>query len=238
MAIVPRVKPGLGRRPSPYDARDRQFLMRRRDVAEIDHRLWDCGGPLNQKRTAQCVAYAGWQYLAAGPVVNSHPKHTPEMIYRECLLRDDWPGEDFEGGTSVRALFKVLSGYGYVNGYQWAFDVERVVSYVLSTGPVVVGTSWYRGMSTPNGYSGYLEVSGPNDGGHAWLIIGAYRSKPNPDGSRGAVRMINSWGEKWGQLGRAWITFADLERLIKEKGEACVASEIKISALESRIVMA
>jgi C1A family cysteine protease len=39
--------------------------------------------------------------------------------------------------------------------------------------------------------------------------------------------MQNSWGKGWGQKGRAWITFNDLEALIEDYGEACVATEIK-----------
>jgi len=35
------------------------------------------------------------------------------------------------------------------------------------------------------------------------------------------VRIVNSWGERWGQGGEAWLSFADLERLIHEEGEAC-----------------
>jgi len=229
---APDSKPpyGLGRLHAP-DPRDRRHLMPHRDVTVVDHRLWNCVGVLDQGSTSQCVAYSGWKYLTSGPIVNRRPKQTPETIYEECRRNDEWPGEDYEG-TSVRALFKVFQTYGYVRSYQWAFDLELVVGHLLNTGPVVMGTNWYRNMFTPHKETGYLEVSGPIDGGHAWLILGAYRSRKNPDGSKGAVRMVNSWGPTWGQHGRAWLTFIDLDRLIREEGEACVASEIKISALE------
>jgi C1A family cysteine protease len=42
--------------------------------------------------------------------------------------------------------------------------------------------------------------------------------------------MVNSWGPGWGQNGRAWITFKDLDRLIKAEGEAAVAMEMKLAA--------
>jgi C1A family cysteine protease len=222
---------GLGRRYAP-DRRDHRFLMPRLDTGTITRRMWSSAGVLNQGSTSQCVAYSGFKYLTSGPVVNRHPKHSITDIYGECLRVDEWPGEDWDEGTSVRALFKALSGWGYVNGYKWAFDAERVVDHVLTTGPVVMGTYWYRKMFTPHPDTGYLEIGGEIDGGHAWLIVGADRNRKNPDGSRGAVRMLNSWGQEWGQGGRAWLTFSTLDRLVKEDGEACVAAEIKISALE------
>jgi hypothetical protein len=187
---------------------------------------------LDQDGTSQCVAYSGYKYLTTGPVVNRHPKQEPSDIYRRCLQLDEFEGEDWDGGTTVRALFKTLTEFGYVTGYQWAFDCERVVNHILTRGPVVVGTNWHRDMFMPDEKSGYIHPTGPIDGGHAWLLIGAYRNRKNPDGTIGAVRMINSWGPKWGQHGRAWVTFKDIDALIKADGEACVATEIKISALE------
>lgn len=221
---------GLGRKPSPPDPRDHRFLMREiTPTPDVHARTWISPLPvLDQDGTSQCVAYSGIKYLMTYPVRN-RPKQTPAEIYGECLKVDEWPGEDWDGGTSVRALFKVLTRLGYVSEYRWAFDFETVVDHVLTRGPVVMGTSWLRNMFMPHIRTGYLECAGRNDGGHAWLIIGANRKKKNPDGTVGAVRMINSWGDKWGQKGRAWITFQDLEKLIKDDGEACVSSEIKIS---------
>lgn len=82
-------------------------------------------------------------------------------------------------------------------------------------------------MFMPHDKTGYIAPTGPDEGGHAWLIIGANRNRGNPDRTKGAIRMINSWGDSWGsQRGRAWITFRDLDKLIQDDGEACVASEV------------
>lgn len=222
---------GLGRKPSPPDPRDHRFLMRAvTPTPSAKSRTWYSKGVLDQDGTSQCVAYSGVKYLTTAPIMNK-PKEPPSMIYGECLKVDEWPGEDWDGGTSVRALFKVLRSLGYVSEYRWAFDCETVVDHVLTTGPVVMGTSWFRNMFMPHVETGYLECTGANEGGHAWLIIGANRNRRNPDGSKGAVRMLNSWGEGWGQKGRAWITFNDLDKLIKDEGEACVATELKISLI-------
>jgi C1A family cysteine protease len=38
--------------------------------------------------------------------------------------------------------------------------------------------------------------------------------------------MKNSWGRGWGIDGRASISFADMERLILDNGEACMAVQV------------
>jgi hypothetical protein len=195
--------------------------------------MWSSPGVLDQGGTAQCVAYSGFKYLTSGPVINRRPRETPRQLYRECLLVDEWPGEDWDGGTSVRALFKVFQRLGYVSEYRWAFDCETVVNHILTTGPVVMGTTWYTNMSMPHNKTGYVELTGRGDEGHAWLALGANCKRKNPNGTIGACRGLNSWGDRWGQQGRFWITFDDLDRLIQEDGEACVATEIKIAALEA-----
>jgi C1A family cysteine protease len=229
---------GLGRR-FKKDTRDRAYLIPLQSINQsLAARTWVIPGKvLDQGSTAQCVAYSGVKYLTAYPVRN-RPKEKPAEIYRECLLVDEWEGEDWDGGTSVRALFKVLKRLGYVSEYRWAFDCETVVNHVLTRGPVVMGTEWHHDMFMPHKTTGYLSVTGPNVGGHAWLIIGANRKRKNPDGSTGAVRMVNSWGDGWGQKGRAWITFRDLEKLIAADGEACVSTEMRISLAGSYVGLA
>jgi C1A family cysteine protease len=145
---------------------------------------------------------------------------------------DEWPGEDYEG-TSVRAFYKWLKSKGFITEYRWAFDCETVVNHVLGVGPIQMGTIWDESMSNPDRW-GYIapNTSNTDDSGHAWIIVGANRDARNPDGTRGRVTMVNSWGINWGRRGRAFITFEDLEALIKLDGEAAVATEIKVAKLD------
>ncbi|MGH7186579.1 MAG: hypothetical protein ACREIB_09935 [Pseudomonadota bacterium] len=209
------------------DARDHKFLMKpdKKEAAKTDSRSWAVGAgmPLNQGATPQCVAYSGFGYLLTSPIRN-RPKFKPKWLYDNCQQADEWPGEDYDG-TSVRALFKVLKREGYCSGYEWAFSFAPILAQVLTVGPVVLGTDWMAGMDEP-GPGGYIWPAGENLGGHAWLLVGANRNRKNPDRSVGAFRMMNSWGDDWGAKGRAWITFAAVDELIKADGEACTSVEV------------
>lgn len=215
---------GLGRKVS-RDDRDRRFSVARLPTT-VMARTWTSRGVLDQGSTSQCVAYSGVKYLTSSPVLN-RPKERPEDIYRSCLKIDEWIGEDWDGGTSVRALFKVLKGLGYVTEYRWAFDAETAINHILTRGPVVLGTEWFMSMFTGDRH-GYIEPEGEMVGGHAYLAIGANRRRKNPDGTTGAVRIINSWGANWNDEGRAWLTTQHLDRLIKAEGEAAVATEVRL----------
>jgi hypothetical protein len=207
---------GMGRLAAP-DPRDRKFLLQRPvEAVQIEQRYWITRGHYDQGDTSQCVAYSWVRWLTTSPVVN-RPLPFQEL-YDQCQRIDEWPGEDYDG-TSVRAGAKVLKQRGLVSEYRWAFDVETVIDHVLAKGPVVLGTDWTHGMMWPD-KTGFIKPIGQVIGGHAYTVIGATRRKQ-------AARIINSWGRDWGENGRAWIAFEDLDKLVKAQGEACVAMELK-----------
>ena len=194
-------------------------------VTEVRHKLWSGAVVLDQGSTPQCVGYAGWGWLAGGPVTNK-PEFSPTELYHWAQENDEWPGSDYDGSSTL-GLMKALKVIGYIKEYVWAFDAETVVAWILAKGPVVVGTNWYTGMFNPD-RKGFLDTSGQIEGGHEYRLVGADRDKVCPDGTRGAVRMVNSWGRGWGSSGRAYISFLTLDKLIKEDGEAVTAPEIKL----------
>ena len=217
------------------DPRDLRYAMAPRLAPTTRvYRYWNPPIVLDQGYTSQCVAYSTVGWLLAGPVRNTefHNRVQQDLtsyltnLYRECQRVDEWPGEDYEG-TSVRACFKLMKEKGFATEYVWAFDAETVARHVLETGPCVVGTWWKSDMDRPDD-EGYIHASGGNRGGHAWLISGFSRLKRCPDGSTGAFRMQNSWGIGWGDRGRAWISFSDLDALIRDDGEAVAAVEVDL----------
>lgn len=233
---------GLGRKVSPDD-RDRAFPLRavmlaRGAVARAlpTSKTWPLvTGVLDQGSTPRCVAFAWTQFLFATPL--SHKAGELGAIstfagnlYKRAQQIDEWPGENYDG-TSVRAGAKVLVEQGRIarvadvsetGGYRWAANAAEARDYVLGVGPLVFGTDWYDEMFEPTA-DGYLIPAGSVAGGHAYLVIGFSKS-------RNAFRIVNSWGAAWGEKGRAWIKFADADKLIQEYGEACSAVEIRPGA--------
>lgn len=223
---------GLGR-VAAVDFRDRRHLAAPPPASaiEIRKRHWRTGAVLNQGATSECVAYTGEQLLASSPVRNKYYK-TPNELYKLCQQNDEWEGEspDYEG-TSGRALFKVLREVGYIESWQNAFDLDTVVRTILTSAPVAVGTNWYMSMFYPVIHNGESFINcNPMSGiagGHEYLIVGCNLDKRCPDGSRGAVRICNSWGVDYGDSGKVWISFTDMARLIAEGGDAIIATELK-----------
>lgn len=229
--------PQLGRLFAP-DTRDANYLLRSMnpqaatEAANIPYRYHYHDTILDQGSTSACTGAAARQWLNMGPIRNlSGPDFM--TLYRENQKVDEWPGaEPSYYGSSVRASFKVMQKLGFVSRYAWAFDLETVVNHVLTVGPCVLGTDWYSDMLRTDEH-GFIHAGGRSIGGHAYVLGGINRNRKCPDGSVGCGRIINSWSSKWGQAGKAWISFKDLAALIKANGEACTAVEAKAPATRS-----
>jgi hypothetical protein len=212
----------LGREYVP-DERDHKYSINNILTAapvRITNKYWDANGWWgNQGNTPQCVGYAWAHWLEDGPVPQSGigPIIPPKVIYENAQRVDEWAGENY-AGTSVRGGVKYLQSVGKVSSYYWGFNLTTLINSVLNLGPVVVGTNWYNGMFYPN-RNGLIKISGRIAGGHAYVINGVNTVTR-------LFRIKNSWGQSWGQSGHAYISFTDMERLIRERGEICFAVEI------------
>jgi hypothetical protein len=184
---------------------------------------------LDQGSTSECVAYSANKFLLTHPIVN-RPRDTCNELYRRAQQVDEWPGDNYDG-TSVNAGMKVLRTDGLITGWTWAYEVKPIVRHILEIGPVVLGTDWTNRMYYP-GTNGYIWPEGIIEGGHAYLLVCVNTLRNNPDGTVGAVRVLNSWGERWGQNGRAWMTFDVLAKLLQGldrwPGEAAAPIEAQL----------
>jgi len=127
--------------------------------------------------------------------------------------------------TTVRAGAKVLQRLGMISEYQWAFDVQDLITTVLRIGPVVMGSNWYAAMNYPNA-AGTVRVDGPKVDEHCFVVNGV-------DLDKQVFRIKNVWGRNWGRLGYGLISFFDMDQLIYEDGDCCYASLSKSSPADS-----
>jgi hypothetical protein len=232
--------PGFGRRFAPDD-RDRKFLMRRmlgdaRTLALPARKTWGIHRTaLNQGNTGTCVGHAWRNFLRCAPIRTERAGPSPFDIYRSAVLKDPWRENDDEArlpdadsaldfGTSVRAGAEAVTELGRLKSYVWAFELQPVIEWVLTEGPVVLGTNWYSSFARPDAEGIVRVVANASVvGGHAYLLRGV-------DTRRALARCSNSWGDIWGLSGEFMLPFRDLERLIHEDGEACSAVEKRLAA--------
>lgn len=208
------------------DKKDHLHRLKRPSVPRrLTVRHWNIPGILDQGSKPHCVGFSVFNYLRASPIRNK-PQFQPIDIYNNAQLLDEWPGTNYDG-TSVRGAFKWLHKQGFVSEYLWATSAHDVMAHLLVAGPVCLGTTWHQAMDKP-GKGNYIWPEGESVGGHAYLAIGADSSRRNPDGSKGAIRIANSWGESWGDKGRCWISVDSLDRILTDFGEACVAKEVLV----------
>jgi len=203
-----------------FDKRSREFPIR----ALIEARkprsyTWSCKTFLDQGQEGACTGFAVTHEAAAHPVCVRVDEAMARSIYKRAKQIDEWPGEDYEG-SSVLAAVKAGQECGWYGEYRWAFGIDDLKLALAYKGPAVLGVNWYEGMFEP-GHTGFIRPSGALMGGHAILANGISLRAP------GFVRLHNSWGQSWGLNGECFITFADLDTLLRQDGEACIPVQRK-----------
>lgn len=216
---------GLGRLAAE-DPRDRGYPLRAFLAVPVVRKTttWTMRyGALDQGQTSCCVGFGMKHLLMLGPVKQTSPTSRPTAfdVYDAAIKVDEWPENDVDpgrqAGTSVRAGFKALQGYGLLDTYAWARTAEDVIDWLCSSGPCLVGSDWLSGMFEPDA-EGIVRVNESDAvaGGHCWTLCGW-------DQRRGLLRALNSWGKNWSINGRFWLTPEDFEKLLDRGGEAGTA---------------
>lgn len=213
-----------------FDPKSRDFpITATIDLTKPRTKTWRGGPVTNQGREGACVGHGTTGELTALPVrvKFADPQAYAFTAYHDFQHRDPWPGchlgsrcpvaptpdsKNYDG-TEVLTAMKVLTERGFYSEYRWAFGLDDLILALSHVGPAVLGIPWHEGMYDAPG--GKVKVTGDKVGGHCILARGV--SLP-----RKAVLLRNSWGREWGIGGDAWISFADLETLLHDDGEACV----------------
>ena len=95
-------------------------------------------------------------------------------------------------------------------------DAKEVKAQVNAGYPVVIGAALDQGVQ-PGGKNAALAgkdyiwntATGQEVGGHAMVVVGYSDTK-------GAFKILNSWGADWGTKGYFWISYAMFPRVVRE----------------------
>lgn len=142
-------------------------------------------------------------------------------LYSLATELDEFSGEyppDDEGSSGLGAA-KALQKKGYLQSYSNAFSFDALAAG-LQTSPSLIGTVWYNSMFDTTS-DGHIKVSKRSGiaGGHEYL---ATQLELGEDGSVAKVWIDNSWGESWGESGRAWVTAEEMMTLLADEGDVIV----------------
>lgn len=248
---------GMGRLLKP-DPRDHRFPLSAVTPApppSLRKKAWATGGPAwDQGDTSRCCSFGTNRWLVASPVRNAIwlplGMNPLEFVTLERIVDFDWRINDFydriraadgfpmpHEGSTVRACFEVLRAAGYVAEYRWAFTAAGVAAHLLARGPVVCGVDWTVPMFSPTHYGRtrgtFVRVHADDGrydvaGGHCVCAYAANLDGWCPDGTRGWVEFVNSWGTDWGLRGAARLSLADLAILANNAGEFAAAVEVRV----------
>lgn len=192
-------------------------LLKVAQIRKPRTRRWKVSQTLDQGREGACVGFGISHELIANPAaVQGITNEFARQLYFAAQKLDPWEGGSYPGahpvyeGTAVLAGLKAAQAMQYFDEYRWCFGLDDLILTVGYVGPVIIGVNWYEGMMDYD-QNNFIHVTGGIAGGHCTLVSGV-------DTKGEFAEIHNSWGDSR----KMKISFADLNRLLKEEGEAAV----------------
>jgi hypothetical protein len=219
--------PRLGRNIR-HDPRSWQYALGAQDVSTLRSVRHQSAIPtLDQGKIGSCTGNAAtkclsyqpfWGEAAVQAVIGTDG--TADEAYAVGVYSAATQLDDVEGsyppndtGSDGLSVAKVLQSRNLISGYQHAFSLEALLT-ALSEQPVIVGTEWCQDMFDPRA-DGRLAVDGAVVGGHEYCL-------DELDVKNERVWLQNSWGDDWGQQGRAYLTWPDMKTLLSRQGDCTI----------------
>lgn len=179
--------------------------------------------PLNQGNEGACVAFGWSAELACEPVEIDATNASARKFYKLAQKEDKLMGNDWDEGASVLAGARVAKKLGLISEYRWAFNTSQIIDAVISHGPVVIGIPWFNSMYRTEA-GGLVTISGELAGYHCLVVHGYWPNHPRF--GMNVLDWTNSWGPDYGVNGVGSIREHDLAYLLKQQGEACIATDL------------
>jgi hypothetical protein len=137
------------------------------------------------------------------------------------MIDGDGPFPPNDNGSSGPSAAQVVKNAGYISGYLHCFALTDVLD-ALEEYPLTIGANWYDSMDQPDS-SGLVTISPSAQvrGGHEFLCRGK-------DTVKQLLHFDNSWGPDWGVQGSFSMSWATLDRLLHEQGDATVSLPLTV----------
>lgn len=224
--------PALGRIVE-HDERSRQYrtTLTAPQLKEID---WDDDAPItDQGNIGACTGFTALDlmnnHVFAGN--RSHATGSTALLpntkgldfYHQATLRDGISGNTYPGqdqGSSGLGAVKGLKFEKFITGYTHGFSLNDFLA-ALQHQPVMVGTSWTKGMFDPDS-KGLVVPTGPVEGGHEYGAFGF-------DPATQLIKFRNHWTANWGAKGRFFMRVNDFAKLLANQGDVTIPTPITAS---------
>ena len=179
-------------------------------------------------KTYQERVEEGWEF-------SPHTRFSPAWVYNQIRIPGpcDNPDDRFDCGSYIHEALELFIRDGAATestmpynpsdylaqpsfearreaarykarGYRSLRSLEHLKGALANRLPVVIGMPVYRSFRTLSGRAPvYNDLGGQSEGGHAVTLVGY-------DDNRfgGAFKVINSWGQGWGDRGFFWLPYA------------------------------
>jgi len=202
---------GLGRLPFEADDRDRSYTAQRLEAmialglaapvewANVNH-------VLDQGEYATCVAASVLGLLNTDDERHNDPAFTDDDILPFFATIE---GGSLTRGALIRNGLKAAQRNGLIVAYALLINEDEMESWLQQHGPVLVGSTWTKSMSNPQGDIVMVDRT-DEASGHAWFFHGY-----DPNYLHGS----QSWGEDWGDHGYFRISRTSFSGLYQVGGE-------------------
>jgi hypothetical protein len=181
---------------------------------------------LDQGDVGSCTGNAETGALGTDPLYGTLPPDQQARLNEALALAlysaaetidGDGPYPPQDNGSTGISVCKAAKNAGLISGYTHCLSLAHVLDAISSGHPVIIGSSWYDSMDSPDS-SGLVTISPGAQvrGGHEYLARGI-------DTARKLVFLDNSWGAGWGDQGSFSYSWDTLHRLLSEQGDGTVS---------------
>jgi hypothetical protein len=204
-----------GRTHVNHDPRSRNFPAR--TEGPVTSVRWHRHGvSLDQGQLGSCTGNAIAGLCNHSPNHLDHPQLTETDAVDIYCLGTELDGYDgtyppTDTGCDGLSVSKAARQLGYLISWTTAFGVDHALAALMS-GPLTIGVNWYEDMFNPDA-TGLVHPTGSLAGGHQFVMDGW-------DAVHGLFRFNNSWSNAWGKNGRFFMTYADVDTLLGQDGDA------------------